>query len=882
MEDEERKDVPVGKQRINSRILERIQELSKRCEGGNFRHIKLDRHGGDTDIHRPGGRERPDYMADAGNARLNVWRINHRMLMFGQCWNNSTENMSKRNNTGELMSFLDNNYVGRYMVWCFTDNFKEKHNVQRIPLVDFDLGLAHRISCSVKCWLDISPNNVAVFEIKNGEEDKIRFLVSCVLRYCGFVDGIGVSNEHIMERIFDPPAHGISVVRRYIRYFDLATDFKPEERRHPIALKQLIMTTVPHAAVGGFLVGMKVMRRGEELLKIREDSDQRVYRDEHYVVFSDMDCALSDDVQILVYYDRGGKEEYVTRLRINSSFYEQGLYRFALDDVERLLPRHEYYHRDFSIDLVILECSGAPVKQLHLHKKDPVQGLRVLVEGFSRELNREIYERLVEGGGNEMIAKFCSFMEYDTETADEVIRSLETQGIKNTSVEARPLSATNISFNNRTEQSEERTMEDPTDVQPNAEPETMVGRGALYSKSCMEIRQLTPIREDPVASDIRKVSVKRMVPRKKEAPKDSELPRIVVRKPLHWAPLMHTGDTIFDEMAEVDAEIDYGKFEEMFCEPLAREESHIYRRDRSKGVIASGRLFLVSLSLKHLELKNITPENICSLVRSPDSPLGLQDLLNVDRVYPNHEETMGLTTTAPEALGSIERTMLAYSRLADVRKVVEILIFERRFFDEIFLIENVLRNISKLYTSILGSSSLRTVLKVVLEIGNAVNFRYSTNRRKARGFRLSSLYVFNSYRGKNDTSLFPFLLHTLEANNVVVEDLFRELAPIHGLKNEELSKICEKINFFIETYTEKVDLLNSLGDDVKDEYIGFLGFACSKLGEVSNMFRECRLHAGLVRRRFGEDENKSPNEVLVVLSDFLYNMEQSLVLHGRA
>lgn len=831
----------LHKPQITSKIMEKIQALTRSCEGGDFRCI--------ADVALiPAS---PHSVDKTHAPKLNVWKVSHRILVFGQCWGNSTENVSRRNSDGELAAFLDANYAGRHMVWCFTDSLRERRSVQRFQNLDFDLGLAHRISCAVKCWLDISPDNVAAFEIRNSEEDKIRFLINCILSHCGFAAGA-------VESIFSASAN-TNTVRRYIKYFDAIGH--RQDREHSVVLKQLIMTTVP-ASDAEFLVGVRIVERDREIMQISEGRGTQMYRDENYVIANDMDCEVFGDIQILVFYECGGRSQDVLRLQINSLFYRQGLYRFGLDDVECLCPRERFSH-DFSIDLVVFETGKLLARPQYLCKTDFVQGVRILTEGFGRDFNRTVYEELVSRGRNGVAAKLCAFLEYDAGKTEQLVESLEARGCKDMAVDCRLLPTREMTF--RIE-----SKEMPDDIIVPAEQN--IECRAVYSNGG-QIRMLKPIREVSVP-ETAKTKAKRGVPRKKEAV-EKELPSMVARRPLHWVPLLHTEETIFNDLSGINTDFNRREFEEMFCEPLAADRTEPEKAVH-RSVIDGGRLFLVSLSLRHLELKSICPDSLPSLLMSPENPLELQDLLNIERVYPSNEELVSLTTAPFELLTEVERAMLGYSQLLEERRLVDVLVFERRLLSEVFLIENVLQSLLGLYNAILDCSALRILLKAILEIGNAVNFQYSAGRRRARGFKLVSLYVFNDYRGKNNASLFSFLFQMMETNGADVYGLLEDLGAVHSLKNEELCRLLERINEFIEMYTEKTQILDLLGDDAREEYVRFFGFACGKLEELGRLYRECSLHASLVKRKFGEDESRSPSEVLKTLSDFLHSMAQNL------
>jgi hypothetical protein len=809
----------------------------------------------------------------AEHKKVNVWRINHRLLILGQCWNNRTEFFSKRNNEQEAIEFLSRSYEDRYMVWSSTGSFKGHPNVQRIPLLDFDVSLAVRVSTAVRCWLDLNQNNVAVFELKNSKEEPMRFLIDCVMRNCDFSDMKSGFSEDLTASIFGSSIDNIGTIRRYVEYFVSALGPRHRERQRENVLKQLIITTVPKIPAKEFVVGIKISQRSGDACRMQEDKDRdRVYVDDDYIIFSDVSCKIADDVRILVYYRSNGQETSICRLCINSIFYTRGLYRFGLGDIECMMQKR-CFDPEFSVDLAIEESGPSVARQQHPLNADPGQGFRILMEDFNREPDPEEVKRLVEAGHNPLVARFCSLMGYENQRAAEFIKELMSRGYRNPEDRGPPRKVTNISLSNNREEAPKHKEPRIQVERPNvAEKEPGINRSELYSLVEYQPRVVRPIPENLNEGLVPE-------PKKATAPKKilrgvatGPKPSVVVKKPLYWVPLTKTEETIFAELSKIDAEIDYGKFEDMFCEPLVAQDSCAVERTYRKATIDPRRMFLVSLSLRHLELKGLSPENIPRLVLSFQSSPDLQDLLNIRRVYPTHEELLSLGSVPPESLSEVELMMLQYSQLPEVQKVLEILIFEKNFVKDMLLLENTIHDLLRLFNGLLDSYGLRMVIKVILEIGNAVNFKYSARRKKAHGFKLASLYALNTYRGKNNASLFPFLIETLERNEVRIEEVLEEISLIHSLKSEDLSKIREKINEHIRVYDEQLETLASIEGPHRKEYQSFFGYACKKLEEVSASFRECCVHGSLVRRKFGEEENKSMNEILGMLSDFMCNL----------
>ncbi|KAM0672831.1 hypothetical protein OCOL_000097 [Ordospora colligata] len=897
---------------VETGIFERIQALVRNSEDGDFRFVnpctskKSDALTTNT-AKQYTDTSSEDPVVDIGCSRLNLWRISTQIVVFGQCWNNSTENITKRNNKDELITFMNSKYGDRCMIWCFEDIFSGSYNIQKMPLLDFDLGVAYRMCCAVKCWLDFNSNNVAAFELKHGDNGRFKFVIGCIMKYCG-IDGDDTCMDDTCFDSFQSSLMNVNTVRRYIKYFESASNMK-YEGNHNIVLKQLIITTIPVAHSTDFQVGISINGKGRMLYIAQEATcdedaagyDYDVYRDEDYVVFSEIGCNVSEDIQIEMWYYSNEKQEKVLSLRVNPLFYRQGVYRFTLDDMELILPRSRFQD-DFSVDLVLVESGRMEKKSLCFDKIDQIQGIKMLNDGFWRDYDRKIYERLVSQGINEVVSKICAYMRYDTHRCSEFTQDLESRGVctnRNDSCVSGHVGMMLFCRQNSTnghdvedtdrKQDENNNCTDDSNIKSSCiSSNTDIDvRKELYSVEveCSKLRLIEQINcEIPIIST-RKVISKKQIIRKKTNCEDKAISsmEMVVRKSLHMVPLARVDGTIFSECSNIDIIMDLNMFEDMLCEPVENMNNTISNQAIATSVIDSNRLFLASLALRHLELKGITPENIYVFLESPSSPLELQDLLNIEKIYPNSTEALSLSLAPPEMLNEVEESMLRYSRYVDALKLLDILIFERKLFNEIFLMEDALIELLMLYNRIIDSHGLKILMKAVLEICNAINFKYSMTRKKIPGFRISSLCVFSGYKGKNNMSLFPFLFHVMEANGVGIGDLLDEFATIHELKAEELPRIREKINLFIEMYTNNLCALNVIDSKHQKAYSGFFLFACNKLECVVNMYKECNLKSGIIKHKFGDhDDGKCTSTVLVALSEFLHNMKMHFEIYSKS
>lgn len=139
-------------------------------------------------------------------------------------------------------------------------------------------------------------------------------------------------------------------------------------------------------------------------------------------------------------------------------------------------------------------------------------------------------------------------------------------------------------------------------------------------------------------------------------------------RPFYWAVIPKSCDSIFNELDDIHTQIDYSKFEEWFCISSDTQQLRIEKQN-SSAIKDTRRLFIVSISLKTFEKKEINLSNERLL------KLSLEDLVVVDTLIPTNEEYRALVQNK-EGLNTIETKMLEFY---PYRNLMKILIFERKF-----------------------------------------------------------------------------------------------------------------------------------------------------------------------------------------------------------
>jgi hypothetical protein len=358
------------------------------------------------------------------------------------------------------------------------------------------------------------------------------------------------------------------------------------------------------------------------------------------------------------------------------------------------------------------------------------------------------------------------------------------------------------------------------------------------------------------------------------------LPEFVVKRPFHWATIARTDENIFEELEKFSIGIDFSKFEEWFCEPYKAEESGQKPVKKEKTLLKDERrLFLVSIALKTLEKKKIDITNLEDVIYNDSFNSEYEDLLNIDKILPTDEDTSKFTGCDISELNPIEKFMCSFREKTDLKKILKILIYERKFIDESVNVEITLNDIKEAFIKISESNNLRIILKTILDLGNAINCKYlrGITKRKARGFKLSSLSMLHAYRGNRGAgTLLTFLLLTLLRDRPETFKIFEELRKVHKIKDEDMNELRARINKMITEYKDCIECMKLIQGDhgVCKQLRKFLAYAYVNLNQMGRKYREDFVYSGMLKAKLGENEKCPIKTVLNDLSDFLVNLEK--------
>lgn len=535
-----------------------------------------------------------------------------------------------------------------------------------------------------------------------------------------------------------------------------------------------------------------------------------VIHDEHHVICK-VDTSIAGDVTLVL--NRNNAKLFTLFLNTNS--FEEGLYRFSKDDL--VLDSGTILDDDFTIDIIFFKTD----------KKSKVYNLNgksLLTDKFAGSYDENLLSRLKGEGYSKDDAMIATITANSSTGMSKVLQKLKKK-----------------------------------EEVPNSSKETSLDRPYKPNDdiTLVDINLIVDIM--PEKENIK--TKKRTLP-PKNIPK-TEIANSLTVRPFYWAVIPKSCDSIFNELDDVHTQIDFMKFEDWFCITTDCQQLKV-EKQASSVIRDSRRLFLVSLSLKTFEKKQFV------LHDKQLADLPLEDLTMTNTIIPTDEEYKMMLSRKKE-LNDIERKMIAFY---PYKKLIRLLIFERRFFENKDNWIIGVENIKSVYDTILQSNNIRLLLKTVLELGNTINTNYGNNRRKASAFKVCSLVLTKNYRGKrNDQSLLKFVAETARSR---LKSIKSDLETIESIRNDELNNYKEIMNEYILEYRTCKEWVEELDGELRANMKAFLFYFSEFVRNFSNEYREAVIYSSIIKRKFGEPENKNVKEIIAILYNFLKSVRHEI------
>lgn len=808
---------------------------------------------------------------------VNCISVSDRIYVVAQCWNNRTLFRSKRNNARELARFLHDKFGDKYMIWRFVKEdgisgvFK---NVQVFSEPDFSLSLALSVVKTTRTWLEMDKRHVAVIE-KRGCDSKMAFVLICIIKYCRPEESIVDISETLLLKGALSKSFGTGSCFNFLKSFETLFGTSAATKKYSMhLLHQIIISREKEEFLDiGCNMALKICLDGNKVINIEDPTS--VYQDEFYLIFFVRDVEVTGDVKLVLFSKKRAVKK-IFEAYFNTFFINGEVIRLRTKDIE---VNNMAYANDIMVDVVLRKVK-ASINMSYSIAENILECFKLLGDHcFSRE-NTSDLKKLVDKGYNKTISRFCLQLGMSICDVERFIREFSERGNKNLlisprkSVHDRVIRITKENICERIE-NEPQTEVSYRKLEVDHSKIRYFASNAEYNLETLEPLDAS---NDFKHDKTKKPSNVQRPPPKRKSKIEHKKPALIAKRPLHFISLSTPNISIFNDLENLEVNFDVEKFESWFCELESKKNVNAVRKQHT-GILDSRRIFLVQIGLKALEKKGIKPDQLSLILNFRHQSLETEDLLNIKHLFLKEGEESVIFQADIGELSQIERYMVLVSRNTSLSKGVQILLFERLFSGEPLLISGTLKKIENVLTSLIESNAVKLVLKHVLEIVNAVNYKYTTTKKKTKSFRLSCLKQLWDYKGKDSSqTLFRFLVESLASNKSLLNKELEVFDMIEAVKDEDLENLKSRINDFLKNHKCCVEMLKEIKDmdELKAYLSKVLGYSFESLKVLKEQYVKVDSLSHVVQEKFCDVDDMSLNGVLRDFSDFFASLRKAL------
>lgn len=600
----------------------------------------------------------------------------------------------------------------------------------------------------------------------------------------------------------------------FMNFSNYFDDFLRNKKFKSLNLHQIVISTIPRRKNDSEKPFLKPFY---SIRIVEKPIIPKVQHDENHIICK-MDVIVRSDLT-LEFFRNSTK---LFSLFLNTISFDEGLYRFSEKDC--ILESGTVLSSDFSID-VFFFSSNERTKHVNFDAKAQIADR--LVGTFDRK-------------------SYDNFKKIGIKHEDALVKVL-SQDSSSIELQLKTL-ADNISVSNNIPVEQSILFIRPY------EPDDTI-----------ELTDLELVLDTvPMKNTVIKTPKRKMAPVRKTKTISEKKEESIVVKPFYWAVIPKSCDSIFNDLSDVRTYIDCTKFEEWFS---VTTDSHKFRIEKQKGTIIKDarRLFLVSISLKTFEKRELSL-NAISL-----NKMLLDDLIIIERIVPIESEYQLLKSNSSKC-NEIETKMIEFYKY---RNLVKILVFERKFFE---IKDKWMTSVSRIkdgFDEILNSNNIRILLKMVLELGNLINTNYGNNRKEASAFRITSLLLTKQYRGNTkNQSLLKFVADSAKSR---LRNFEKEIEDLEMLKKEDIAIYRESINEYILEYKDLKTILPELDSQSRASMKAFFKYFTDYITKFKASYKETTVYSSIIKRKFGEPEEKNVKEIIRNLYDFMKLVQEELI-----
>lgn len=276
--------------------------------------------------------------------------------------------------------------------------------------------------------------------------------------------------------------------------------------------------------------------------------------------------------------------------------------------------------------------------------------------------------------------------------------------------------------------------------------------------------------------------------------------------------------------------------------------------------------------------------------------LDINDLMCLKAILPTEDERQRLSLFRgdPMTLIPSEAFMLEASRVPSVDWMVDSLIFETMFPSECESIASRLSLMTAVLVKIRECPMLKSLFRLVLELGNLANYDYGRVpvhmriRGKALGFTMDSLLKLHEVKSVDrKSSLMNYLLMIVQEKSPELLGLPGDFADISTIKHWDSAALLLELDTLNSSLNKISNLKpteeSALVDSFRDSQAGFLQLAKPKLEKLAKLGEALKRTWTETASYLGEDpDDKRPEELLIVFDQFFRQFKEAHDLNIRA
>ncbi|GLE06378.1 hypothetical protein PINS_up015625 [Pythium insidiosum] len=362
------------------------------------------------------------------------------------------------------------------------------------------------------------------------------------------------------------------------------------------------------------------------------------------------------------------------------------------------------------------------------------------------------------------------------------------------------------------------------------------------------------------------------------------------RKKLHWQPIsddrLSTIDreTIWGGADEeiADIEMDMDELESLFfantensTSKKSTAHSKPLKRKQAVTLIDGKRAMNAAISLARIKLSY---SDIARAIQNFDAAgLTTQQLIGIREFLPTPEEVSAIAAYSGDesVLGEAEKFMREIGKVKRYVSRTECLVFQLSFQSRRDELQRSLDNVIEACGEVKDSRLLKTLLGMVLKLGNTLNG--SGEENEIRGFTVDSLLRLGHTKAVNQkTTVLHYLVRLVKKHHPSVLDFQSEIQTVEKAARESFDVIDEdfrKLQSGLTLLSEEFQELAKETSEANDSStVHALQLAVDRIGEEIEKLHHCTKRAREEVRSvfdyFGEDPQKNPSDFFSTLASF--------------